>query len=52
MAMSKCVDIRTGEKYMLTIKEASVYFGIGIKQLRRMVSSLSFLQCLESFRHW
>ena len=34
MTMSKCIDIRTGEKYMLTIKEASVYFGIGIKQLR------------------
>ena len=27
MTMSKCIDIRTGEKYMLTIKEASVYFG-------------------------
>nr|DAY94003.1 MAG TPA: excisionase [Caudoviricetes sp.] len=24
------------EKYMLTIKEASVYFNIGIKKLRRM----------------
>ena len=39
MTMSKCIDIRTGEKYMLTIKEASVYFGIGIKQLRRMAEN-------------
>ena len=39
MTMSKCVDIRTGEKYMLTIKEASVYFGIGIKQLRWMAEN-------------
>ena len=23
MTMSKCIDIRTGEKYMLTIKEAT-----------------------------
>ena len=43
MTMSKCIDIRTGEKYMLTIKEASVYFGIGIKQLRRMAENLSLI---------
>ena len=39
MTMSKCIDSRTGDKYMLTIKEASVYFGIGIKQLRRMAEN-------------
>jgi len=29
-------ELRIGEKYMLTIKEASLYFNIGIKKLRRL----------------
>lgn len=35
MTSNKDNDIRIGEKYMFTIREAAVYFGIGIKQLRR-----------------
>ena len=30
------IEISISEKYMLTIKEASVYFNIGIKQMRRL----------------
>lgn len=30
------IVVPIGEKYMLTIKEASIYFNIGIKKLRRM----------------
>lgn len=29
-------EIPISEKYMLTIKEASVYFNIGIKKMRRL----------------
>ena len=32
MAANKSYDLPMGEKYMLTIREAAVYFGIGIKQ--------------------
>lgn len=39
MAINRNIDIRVGEKYMLTIREASVYFGIGIKQLRQMAEN-------------
>ena len=28
--------LNIGEKYLLTIKEASVYFNIGIKKMRRL----------------
>lgn len=35
MAANKCYDIPMG-KYMLTVREVAVYFGIDIKQLRRM----------------
>ena len=30
------IAIAPGEKYMLSIKEASVYFNIGIKKMRRL----------------
>ena len=29
-------NLTIGEKYLLTIKEASVYFNIGIKKMRRL----------------
>lgn len=31
------VDVRVAEKYALTIEEASAYFGIGEKKLRKVV---------------
>lgn len=31
------VDVRVAEKYALSIEEASVYFGIGEKKLRKVV---------------
>lgn len=30
-------DLRISEKYMLTVREAVAYFGIGEKKLRRMI---------------
>ncbi|EET58248.1 DNA binding domain, excisionase family [Marvinbryantia formatexigens DSM 14469] len=36
MADSGKTEIPINEKYMLTIKEASEYFNIGIKNMRRM----------------
>lgn len=32
-------DIPLGEKYLLTIHEASAYFNIGVKNLRRMAET-------------
>ena len=39
MAANKSYDLSMGEKYMLSIREAAVYFGIGIKQLRRFAEN-------------
>ena len=39
MATNKTYDIPIGEKYMHTVREAAVYFGIDIKQLRRMAEN-------------
>lgn len=36
VAGSEKTAIPNSEKYMLTIKEASEYFNIGIKKMRRM----------------
>ena len=33
---SRRIEIPISEKYMLTIKEASAYFNIGIKKMRRL----------------
>ena len=33
---SRGIEIPISEKYMLTIKEASAYFNIGIKKMRRL----------------
>lgn len=33
---SRRVSIPISEKYMLSVKEASVYFNIGIKKMRRL----------------
>lgn len=30
------IAVRVSEKYMLTIREASVYFNIGVKKMRRL----------------
>ena len=30
-------EMTTGEKYLLTIKEAGEYFNIGVKKMRRLV---------------
>lgn len=32
-------EIHIGEKYMLTIKEASQYFNLGVKKLRRLAEN-------------
>lgn len=32
-------EVKFQEKYILTIKEASMYFNIGIKKIRRMAES-------------
>lgn len=37
------VDVRICEKYALTVSEAAVYFGIGEKKLRSMISDYSHL---------
>ena len=37
------VDVRICEKYALTVSEATVYFGIGEKKLRSMISDYSHL---------
>ena len=34
MNEEKDVPITLGEKYMLTIREASIYFNIGVKKIR------------------
>lgn len=39
MAANKSYDFLMREKYMLTIKAVAVYFGIGIKQLRRFAEN-------------
>lgn len=39
MAANKSYDFSMREKYMLTIKAVAVYFGIGIKQLRRFAEN-------------
>lgn len=36
MNKEKDVPITLGEKYMLTIREASIYFNIGVKKIRRL----------------
>ena len=36
-------DVRICEKYALTVAEAAVYFGIGEKKLRSMISDYSHL---------
>ena len=36
MNEEKDVPIKLGEKYMLTIREASIYFNIGVKKIRRL----------------
>lgn len=36
MNEEKDVPITLGEKYMLTIREASIYFNIGVKKIRRL----------------
>lgn len=33
------LDLSIGEKYMLTVREASVYFHIGIKHMRRLAEN-------------
>ena len=33
------LDLSIGEKYMLTVREASVYFHIGIKNMRRLAEN-------------
>ena len=40
MNEEKDVPITLGEKYMLTIREASIYFNIGVKKIRRYVLNL------------
>lgn len=30
------MNVPLGEKYMLTVKEAAVYFNVGIKKMRRL----------------
>ena len=36
----ECIlDLSIGEKYMLTVREASVYFHIGIKHMRRLAEN-------------
>lgn len=32
-------NVAIGEKYLITINEASVYFNIGVKKLRRMAEN-------------
>ncbi len=34
------VTMPVSEKYMLTIREASVYFNIGVKKMRRLAEDL------------
>ncbi len=36
MEENKAASVSIGEKYLLTIKEAAVYFNIGVKKLRRL----------------
>ena len=36
MEENKDVLVSIGEKYMLTIREASIYFNIGVKKIRRL----------------
>ena len=36
MEENKDVLLSIGEKYMLTIREASIYFNIGVKKIRRL----------------
>ena len=36
MNEEKDIPITLGEKYMLTIREASIYFNIGVKKIRRL----------------
>ena len=42
MAANKSYDLPMGEKYMLTIREAAVYFGIGIKLNILMLGNRQF----------
>ena len=37
------IDVRVCEKYALTVSEAAVYFGIGEKKLRSMISDYDHL---------
>ena len=44
--------VLVGDKYMLTIREASIYFSIGEKKLRRLAEACfkAFLRCLHTIR--
>ena len=59
MNEEKDVPIKLGEKYMLTIREASIYFNIGVKKIRRLAEDnigvfsiyLSLIHISEPTRH-
>ena len=44
MEENKDVLLSIGEKYMLTIREASIYFNIGVKKIRRLAEDFLGLQ--------
>ena len=45
------LDLSIGEKYMLTLREASVYFHIGIKYMRRLAENNDGEFALKSHIH-
>ena len=55
MNEEKDVPITLGEKYMLTIREASIYFNIGVKKIRRLAEdnsrSILYLQWQQIFNN-
>ena len=54
MNEEKDVPITLGEKYMLTIREASIYFNIGVKKSadwRKIISGILYLQWQQIFNN-
>ena len=51
MNEEKDVPITLGEKYMLTIREASIYFNIGVKKIRRLAEDNLYLQWQQIFNN-
>ena len=35
----KAMEVKTSEKYLLTVQEAAEYFGIGQKKIRRIIEA-------------